>query len=135
MKLILTLLVTLTAITSLGANKRLDCEPASEQKYGGLSIGLDQSTLGGPGSQYAYIQYTYWSFMYSSAELICSTKIIGLSRKENFSCIGYNSAGGLIEVSFDITQGKGKAKVKIIGENVYKDLTDGLNLECSLKEI
>lgn len=136
MKLTLSLAIVLMSLTSIAQNKKeILCSDGSNM--GGSArtyLNLDSSGFFVPGSNYFRISYASWSFQFSSARMICQTGLISINDKESFNCAGYLMGGpGLIEVSFELHKGEGKARVRNLSENnVYKDQTEGMVLNCKL---
>ncbi len=132
MKKICALIVFITAAKSFATTQEILCQKIPSQSNGAFTITFGNSNFD-PSSNYYAIQYSFWSYSYSSAQLTCSENAINLSRKEKFKCIGYESTNGKIEISLDLDRGEGTAQVHNIGSNFYAHETEDMILPCRVR--
>ena len=135
MRKVLALFVLFTSATGFAETRELLCQEQPGVSQGLFGISLDNAHLD-PRSNSFRIGRSSWAYQFSTASMICSVGKIGLSRAEAFNCIGYNSAGGLTEVSVNLQNGVGTAKVHNFGDgvqdNIYRNETEGMILPCQL---
>lgn len=135
MRKILVMFVLLTSATGFAKSRELLCQEIPGVSQGIFGISLDNANLD-PRNNIFRIGRSSWTYQFSTASMICSVNKIGLSRAEAFTCIGYNTAGGLTEVSVDLMNGVGTARVHNFGEgasdNIYSKETEGMVLPCHL---
>lgn len=133
MKNIFATIILLGSIESIAMTKEILCQTVPGKTNGVFGFTLKNSSFD-PNSNLYSIQNPSWTFSYSTARLVCSEDAIDLSGKEVFSCIGYNSAGGKIEISVDLDRGEGSATVHNIGSNIYTHQTEGMTLPCRISK-
>ncbi len=132
----LTFFIILTSISSFGESQTIRCIEKSGMKHGVFYASLDSSVFQS-GSDLADIGRASWSFNFSSAQMICSESYIHLTKKTLLDCAGYlspSAQSGLIEVSIDLENGSGTGIVQNLNkQNVYFELTDGMELKCRIE--
>lgn len=135
MRTVIVLFVGFMSATGFAETRELLCQEIPGVSQGIFGIRLDNAHLD-PRNNLFRVGRSSWTYQFSTASMICSVNKIGLSRAEAFTCIGYNTAGGLTEVSVDLMNGVGTASVHNFGEgasdNIYSKETEGMVLPCHL---
>jgi hypothetical protein len=133
MKKMLAGILIFWSVIGFAKNREILCQERPHMSNGSFGIILDQTGLD-PNDNLFRVGRAIWGFSYSSANMICSKNYFDSLEKEDLSCIGYNSAGGLTEVSLEIKNGIGTANVHNLGKNIYSSQTEGMTLPCSFRE-
>lgn len=134
MKTIAVLFSFLISATSFAETRQILCQQSPGRTSGSVGIILDNEGLDVKSNRYR-IKRVSWVYDYSNAYLICSDQNIKVSGVESLKCIGYSSAGGLIEISLNLNQSVGTVEISNVGDegknNIYAPQTDGMVLPCA----
>lgn len=137
MKIGVILAVLFTSWTSLAETRQVVCLGNKGLSPATFGLFLDNSGIN-PSSRLFNLKSPFWSYAYSSAAtgMTCSEKTMHISDKSSVKCIGYNSHGGLTQVSLVLENGEGTGTVHNLGEgateNIYYKETEGMTLNCQL---